>query len=315
MGDVIHALPVAAAIHCAWPETRITWIIDPRWQPLLEKNPTITATHPFPRSQFRGPLGILRFLAWCRRLRELRADAALDLQCLLRSGLMAHFSHASRVWGLSDAREGAGFFYTDRVPVLRDEHSVQRYLRVLPAMGIEIPEQPEWILPANQTCHAIPENKPFLVIHPFSRGSGKSLDGDCLDAFLETFRAHSDALCVLVGAGNCERESDAGFLNLLNRTTLTELTDILRRARFVVSVDSGPMHLAAALGTPLLSIHTWSDPRRVGPFSEKSWIWQGGEIRRQNLRAAPLTEKPFTPIDAIAAAKLAASAVSGSDQM
>lgn len=315
MGDVIHALPVATVIHRAWPETRITWIIDPRWEPLLEKNSAIAATHPFPRSQFRGPLGILRFLAWCRRLRDLNADAALDLQCLLRSGLMAHFSKAQRVWGLSDAREGAGFFYTDRVQVLKDEHSVQRYLRALPAMGIPIPEKPEWILPTNKTCGAIPENKPFVVIHPFSRGAGKSLDNDCLDAFLATFRANSDALCVLVGAGDYGRDNDAGFLNLLNHTTLAELTDILRRANFVVSVDSGPMHLAAALGTPLLSIHTWSDPRRVGPFSEKAWIWQGGEIRRQNLTAAPLPEKPFTRNDAIEAAKLAASAVSGTAQM
>jgi ADP-heptose:LPS heptosyltransferase len=309
MGDVIHALPVATAIHQAWPETRITWIIDPRWQPLLEKNPAIAATHTFPRADFRGPAGILRFLSWCRRLRELHADAALDLQCLLRSGLMAHFSKARRVWGLSDAREGAGFFHTDRISVLKNEHSVQRYLRALPAMGITPPEKPKWVLPTVETSRVIPENQPFVVIHPFSRGAGKSLDHECLDAFLSTFRSHSNALCVLVGAGDYARENDTGFLNLLNRTTLAELTSILRRAGFVASVDSGPMHLAAALGAPLLSIHTWSDPRCVGPFSEKAWIWQGGEIRRQSLTAAPLPEKPFTPRDAAEAAKLAASAV------
>ena len=309
MGDVIHALPVATAIHQAWPETRITWIIDPRWQPLLEKNPAITATHTFPRADFRGPAGILRFLTWCRRLRELRADAALDLQCLLRSGLMAHFSKARRVWGLSDAREGAGFFHTDQISVLKNEHSVQRYLRALPAMGIPVSEKPEWVLPTIETSGLIPENQPFVVIHPFSRGAGKSLDRECLDAFLSTFRSHSNALCVLVGAGDYARENEAGFLNLLNRTTLAELTSILRRASFVASVDSGPMHLAAALGTPLLSIHTWSDPRRVGPFSEKAWIWQGGEIRRQSLTTAPLSQKPFTPRDGAEAAKLAASAV------
>lgn len=315
MGDVIHALPVATAIHRTWPETRITWIIDPRWEALLKNNPALAATHPFPRSEFRGPLGMLRFLAWCRRLRELRADAALDLQCLLRSGLMARFSHARRVWGLSDAREGAGFFYTDSVPVFKNEHSVQRYLRALPAMGIPIPEKPEWILPIDTTCYAIPANKPFVVIHPFSRGAGKSLDSECLDAFLKTFRVHSDALCVMVGSGDYSRATEIGFLNLLNQTTLGELTDILRRASFVVSVDSGPMHLAAALGTPLLSIHTWSDPRSVGPFSEKAWIWQSGAIRRQSFTAAPLPEKPFTARDAAEVAKLAASALSGRPQM
>lgn len=314
MGDVIHALPVATAIHRARPQTRITWIIDPRWRPLLEKNPSISATHLFPRADFRGPSGMLRFAAWCRRLPELRADTALDLQCLLRSALMARFSKARRVWGLSDAREGAGLFYTDRISVLKNEHSVQRYLRALPAMGIPAPEVPEWVLPTGEPCGAIPENQPFIVIHPFSRGGGKSLDRECLDAFLDTFRQHSSALCVLVGAGEYARKSEAGFVNLLNRTTLSELTGILRRTAFVASVDSGPMHLAAALGTPLLSIHTWSDPRRVGPFSEKAWIWQGGEIRRQSLAAAPLPEKPFTPRDAAEAARLAASALRTSPQ-
>jgi ADP-heptose:LPS heptosyltransferase len=61
------------------------------------------------------------------------------------------------------------------------------------------------------------------------------------------------------------------------------------------------MHLAAAIGRPLLSIHTWSDPRKVGPFSENAWIWQGGEIRRQNFETPPLEEVPFT-VDAAAVA-------------
>ena len=309
MGDVIHALPVASAIHHAWPETRITWIIDPRWEPLLKGHPALAATHSFPRSDFRGPLGVLRFLAWCRRLEELRADVALDLQCLLRSGLMAYFSRARRVLGLSDAREGARFFYTESVPVFKKEHSVQRYLRALPAMGIPIPEKPEWILPTDTLCRAIPANKPFVVLHPFSRGAGKSLDEECLAAFLKTFRAHSDALCVLVGSGEHSLASDLGFLNLLNQTTLGELTDILRRANFVVSVDSGPMHLAAALGIPLLSIHTWSDPRLVGPFSKNSHVWQGGQILEQNLQRVPAPERAFTLQDAAAVGHFAANAV------
>lgn len=314
MGDVIHSLPVATAIHHAWPETRLTWIIDPRWEPLLANNPAVTATHPFPRGEFRGVAGIMRFLAWCRTLRELNADAALDLQCLLRSGLMARFSGAHRIWGLSDAREGSRFFYTHRIDVLKNEHSVHRYLRALPAMEIPTPEKPEWVLPGNTPCPAVPHEKPFVVIHPFSRGVGKSLDDASFEAFLETFRSLSTATCVLVGAGKCNRPSDATFLNLLNQTTLGELTDILRRAAFVVSVDSGPMHLAAALGTPLLSIHTWSDPRRVGPLAENAWIWQGGEIRRQNLVASPLPEKPFTSRDASEVAKFVASAIGSPTQ-
>lgn len=306
MGDVIHALPVASAIHQAWPDTRITWIIDPRWAPLLEDNPSLSATHEFPRSEFRGPLGILRFFTWCRSLRDISADAALDLQCLLRSGLMARFSAARRVWGLSDAREGAGFFYTDRVSVSDNEHAVQRYLRALPAMGIPMPEQPDWTLPRGREPKTIPKNSPFVVIHPFARGAGKSLNKECLDAFLKTFRKHSNLPCVLVGAGTYNSEIHADVLNLLHRTTLAELITILRQATFVVSVDSGPMHLAAALGTPLLSVHTWSDPRRVGPYEESAWIWQGGQIRRQNLNLTPRPQKTFSPEDACETAKFVA---------
>jgi ADP-heptose:LPS heptosyltransferase len=72
-------------------------------------------------------------------------------------------------------------------------------------------------------------------------------------------------------------------VNLLNRTTLPELCWLLRHARFTVSVDSGPMHIAAAVSANLLSIHTWSDPRKVGPFNSHApgaWIWKDGKIGR-----------------------------------
>jgi ADP-heptose:LPS heptosyltransferase len=101
-----------------------------------------------------------------------------------------------------------------------------------------------------------------------------------------------------VGAGSSGE--DFGVVDLLGKTNLLELISLLRGAKFVVSVDSGPMHLAAALEVPLLSIHTWSDPRLVGPYSETAWIWQGGEIRRQNLADAPLPERLFTEADAAA---------------
>ena len=126
MGDVIHALPVASAIHRAWPLTRITWILDPRWTELLEGNPAIAKIHPFPRQSFRGPSGLIRALRWYRGLRELKVDTVVDLQCLLRSGLMAYYSGARVVVGLGDAREGAGFFYSSLVPVRKDEHAVNR---------------------------------------------------------------------------------------------------------------------------------------------------------------------------------------------
>jgi ADP-heptose:LPS heptosyltransferase len=298
MGDVIHALPVASAIHNAWPATRITWIVDPRWAPLLEGNPAIDRLHFFPRESFRGVAGFFKSIGWYRGLRRLEPEVALDLQCLLRSGVMAACSGARQVFGLDDAREGAGFFYTRKIPVRRDEHSVKRYLRSLPALGID-PETPwAWNLPTGEPCAALTTGGAYIVLHPFSRGAGKSMDAASIRAFVEAFQSKSSLRIVVVGSGALESDLGGRVVDLLGETDLKQLIGVLRGARFVASVDSGPMHLAAALGSPLLSIHTWSDPRLVGPYSEEAWIWRGGEIRRQILSAAPLAEKGFTPGDA-----------------
>lgn len=305
LGDVVHALPVASAIRHAWPQTSVTWICDQRWTPLLEGNPAVSKIHVFPRGDFRGVGGFLRARRWYQGLKAIGAEAALDLQGLLRSGLMARSSGASRVFGLSDAREGAGLFHTDRIPVPKNEHAVLRYLRCLPAMGIPRPENLEWPLPASPVPDFFPSNAPLLALHPSARGAGKSMNTASIAAFAETFQKNCRAKIVLLGAE--AGPTINGAIDLRGKTTLGELTSILRAARFVVSVDSGPMHIAAALGTPLLSIHTWSDPRLVGPFSENAWIWQGGGIRKQDLAAAPLPEKPFTPSDARSAAEFAAS--------
>ena len=88
----------------------------------------------------------------------------------------------------------------------------------------------------------------------------------------------------------CGQELPTNTINLLNLTTIRQIIWLIGAATFVVSVDSGPMHIAAAMKARMLSIHTWSDPRSVGPFSEEAWIWQGGEIRRQQLVAPSLPE-------------------------
>lgn len=93
---------------------------------------------------------------------------------------------------------------------------------------------------------------------------------------------------IVAGTGTLQNELPDNAMNLLNQTTIREMIWLLGSAEFVVSVDSGPMHIAAATNPRMLSIHTWSDPRLVGPFSDKAWIWQGGQIRRQQIDAPSL---------------------------
>lgn len=292
MGDVIHALPVAQAIHQAWPDAALTWVIDPRWAALLEGNPAVSRVCLFPRQDFRGLEGWARAIRWYSALGELQPEYVVDLQGLLRSALMSKFCRGKVSVGLSDAREGARFFYRRRAEILPGEHAVTRYLRCLPLLGIPVPRHPEFSLPSG-TSPSLPEG--YIVLHPFARGAGKTMEAGAIRAFVEEFQERSSRPVVLIGVGESPPSWPAGLIDLAGKTSLPELIGILRHARFVVSVDSGPMHLAAALGVPLLGVHTWSDPRLVGPFTEKSWIWQGGEIRPQNFQSPPLDQKPFSP--------------------
>lgn len=307
MGDVIHALPVASAIHEAWPDTEITWLVDTRWEALLVGNPAISRIHTFPRQDFCGAAGLLRAIRWYARLRDLEPALALDLQGLFRSGLMAKLSNARRIHGLGDAREGASFFYTTTTPVEANEHAVRRYLRCLPAIGLPVPEVPDFFLPPGRLRPEVPAD--YVLLHPFSRGENKSLGPGAVRILVREIVRATGWRVVLVGTGVAPADLDSGVMDLLDRTGLEDLIGLIRRARFVVSVDSGPMHLAAALGVPLLGIHTWSDPRKVGPFGEEAWIWQGGEIRRQDPCKSPLPEQIFSDRHAEEVAKFVAAGV------
>lgn len=308
MGDVIHALPVAAAIRQAWPGAGLTWVVDPRWAPLLEGNPAVSRVHLFPRQEFRGPGGWALAARWYAALGGMRPDYVVDLQGLLRSALMAKLCRGKVVVGLSDAREGARLFYRRCGGVLRGEHAVFRYLRCLPPLGVPVPARREFFLPQG-TAPSLPDG--YIVLHPFARGAGKSMEAGAIRAFVAEFRAKSKRPVVIVGVGDPPDLPPGGVIDLAGKTSLPGLIGILRGAGFVVSADSGPMHLAAALGIPLLGVHTWSDPRRVGPFDENAWIWQGGEIRRQDFKKSPLEQKPFTPGSAREAARFVAAALDG----
>ena len=276
LGDVVHALPVVAAIREQWPECELRWLILPAWRSLVEENPGVSATILFPRDRFRGPSGWLRAAAWGGTLRDWRPDLALDLQGLLRSGLFCRLSGAPRIIGLSDAREGAGLLHTDRVSVDSRDHAVRRCLRVLEPLGIPVPAEPRFDLPDGGLPAGFDPSEPYLVLHPFARGRGKSLDVSMIRAFL---RGAAGRRVILVGRGNCPHDLPRHAENWTNRTDLGELIGMIRSASFIVSSDSGPMHLAAALRPErTLSIHFWSDPLRVGPFPGCSRIWKNGRL-------------------------------------
>ena len=283
LGDIVHTLPAVACIKKQWPQARLSWIINSEWAPLLEGNPYVDEVIEFPRSRFRGISGWIRALSWLGKIkRRIHADLTLDFQGLFRSGLIARRCTTGSVWGLSDSREGARFFYNHTVQVpSRDEpmHAVNRTLALVKALGCEIASPLEWPLPTGNAPAGFALKEGFVVLHPFSRGEGKSLSIDQVQSFCRTL---APLQVVIAGRSDLQIESVPHVHNLLNQTSLPELCWLLRHASFVVSVDSGPMHLAAALAPRLLAIHTWSDPRKVGPYRPDALVWKDDKLGRMD---------------------------------
>jgi heptosyltransferase-1 len=276
LGDVVHTLPAVSALKQHWPSTTIRWLVNPEWAPLLLGNPDVDETLLFPRQSFRGFAGPWRLLQWARGFGPAgAADLVLDFQCLLRSALVGRFCRRTRFYGLSDAREGARFFYDATVPVHSGMHAVDRYLALVQAVGAPAVLPLGWPLPDSSLPNGFAAGTPFVAIHPFSRGKGKSLPLDQLHVLCQ---ALAPLRVVLVGR-SAEKPAPLPHVeNWLNRTDLLELTALLRKAAWTLSVDSGPMHIAAALSPRVVSIHTWSDPNRVGPYPQEAWVWQNGAL-------------------------------------
>lgn len=277
LGDIVHTLPSLHALRQSLPNSRFYWIINSEWSPLLLGNPDLTEVIPFPRQSFRGLAGVPKFLNWCRQLGQYHPDLVLDFQGLLRSAWIARSTRGKTLLGLSDAREGARFFYQRTAHVDSQQHSVERYLTLASLAGASIPEKPHFGLPAGRPIPEFELPERFVVLHPFARGANKSLWSS---EIYELTRALAPLAVVVVGRAETDFRFARNSVSLVNQTDLLQLIWLLRRASFVISVDSGPMHLAAAVSRQLLSIHFWSDPKQVGPYRQDAWVWQNSRICR-----------------------------------
>ncbi len=287
LGDIIHALPAIHDLKTHFPHLEIRWLANTEWTPILEGNPHLNGIIAFPRSAFRGVIGGWKAWRWLQHLhRDFRPDLVLDLQGLLRSGIISWFSRGTKRVGLSDAREGSSWFHHFQVPVDPTAHAVDRYREVPRVLGAPLASEPVFTLPKGTPIdRPLPDG--FIALHPFSRGEGKSLTSDHVNAYC----AQAPLPVVVLGRVDpltrAQLRLPEHCLDLLNSTSIPQLITCLRRATGVISVDSGPMHLAAALQPArTLSIHTWSDPRKVGPYSSESWVLKGSTVaHRQDLSA------------------------------
>ena len=169
------------------------------------------------------------------------------------------------------------FFYNKIAHVDRRAHAVERYLKLAETIGAPISRELRFPLPTGDALPRFDEDSPFILLHPYARGRRKSLSNAIIQEFC---RAFAPTRVILVGRTHRKFSPPENCLNLINQTTLLQLVYLIRTAQFTISVDSGPMHIAAAIYDRLISIHTWSDPLRVGPYNPSAWVWKSGQLRR-----------------------------------
>jgi heptosyltransferase-1 len=263
MGDIIHALPAVASLKHSFPGARVTWVVEPRWAPLLEANPFVDRVTPLRRGTARGILE-----SW-REIRCERYEFAVDFQGLIKSAATAACARPTRIFGFhrSQAREpAAALFYSDEVRSA-SEHVVDRNLDLAVAAGATAalrvfplpPGAPEGELP-----HA-----DFVLASPLAGWRRKQWPLAYYGALAARLRAELGMALVLDGPESASAELAEVAGAQRHFSGLPGLIDATRRAAAVVGVDSGPMHLAAALGRPGVAIFGPTDPARNGPYASK----------------------------------------------
>ena len=285
IGDVIHALPVSYAIKETYPDAHLTWVVEPPARELLEGNPYIDDILVFEKKKFKSVRGFLQNIGpFKARLRQRQYDAALDLQGLFKSAAIAWLSQAPLRLGTCNMRE-----LSDRVsrPIVGPHaqgHIVERYLDVARALGcrvgkvmfpMEVSRRDQDLAGRIlQQAGANPAN-PYVVLvvgggWPNKRWPTKYF------AQLADHLYSQQRIPVLVGGGavdegraaEIQAQAEIPPINIVSRTSLKQLAHILRQAQAVVGGDTGPVHLAAGIGTPTIMLMGPTDANRNGPYGQ-----------------------------------------------
>jgi lipopolysaccharide heptosyltransferase I len=275
MGDVIHAIPAASALRDTFPHARIDWAIDPKWARLLEGNPDITEVIAADRKSASGVAALIR------KMRAAKYTCAIDFQALYKSALLAFASGAPRRVGFqsSYAREGlASLLYTDCLNP-RGPHKVDHNLTLAEFAGAKKPA-PRFPLAIHMedeehasrelAAHSLTD---FYVLNPGGGWLSKCWPAERYGELHRTLAARYGWRGVVTfgpGEEYLAREVVQAAGDPPSVATLLglgPLMALMRRAKFVISADTGPLHLAAALDAPVVGLFGPTDPARNGPYS------------------------------------------------
>jgi heptosyltransferase-1 len=289
LGDIVHSLPVLDALRRCFPGAEIHWLVAKGLEGILDGHPMLRKVWIIRKDEWKR---ITRFYSTVAELRKLfrslrteRFDCVLDLQGLLRSGLIAKATGAPVRIGFQEAREGSTLFYTHMVSGGMDVHAVDRYLRLAAYLGCDI-SKVRFPLPlfTGGAPEGVPAAGEYAVMAP---GARKPVNRWAAGRFGE-LAARLPMMTVVVGSSSDRalaeevvRMSQGKAVSLAGKTDLKKLVSVIKDARFMVSNDTGPMHIAAAVGVPVFALFGPANPARTGPYG------RGHTVIRKEIGCSP----------------------------
>jgi len=282
LGDVVHSLPFLNAMNTCFPDAEIHWVIAKGLEGLLEGHPMIdrliVINKDLWKNLSRAGSTLKEIRELFRQLRHEKYDVVVDLQGLLRSGLITRATHAPLRIGFQEAREGSRFFYTKKVKGGRDIHAVDRYMKVAEALGCVVQER---VFPFSSgegdEKRSPAACAPYAVLVPGARWKTKIWPAENFGRLAALLPLGS----VIVGskadkqiADAVVAHSDGKAVSAAGETNLRQLIEVMRSAEVVITNDSGPMHIAAALSIPVIAIFGPTSPERTGPYGKGHLVLQ-----------------------------------------
>lgn len=280
---MVQALPVLRLLKKHLPGADIYWWIETGLAPLLEGDPDLAGVIHFDRRRWAKPEHWLELWQHIRWLRVQRFDWVIDLQCLLRSATIAWLADGKFLAGLDEVREGASGFYDLAVPrASYHTHAVDWYLSVLPRLGVPTHWNFDWLPERPNVAAAVrrkwnpPTAARWIALQPGARWLNKRWPANHFAELIKLLSVqHSEARFAVFGGKDDVEMAETIIavapdqcVNLVGKTTLPEMVEWLRLCELLVTNDTGPMHVAAALQKPVVGIFGPTEASRTGPYGQ-----------------------------------------------
>lgn len=283
IGDVVHTLPILNLLRRRFPSAKISWLLTPACVGLLDGHPQLDEIILFDRRRFgkswRDLSAASELISFAADLRARKFDLVIDLQGLLRSGWLTWQTGAAARVGFANAREFASLAYTHRVKVSTDEqHAIERYLSIAEALGCgRTPVEFTFATDSADRDFAttlLAGMDRFAVLLPGTNWATKRWPVEYFAELVQPLREKWNLQTVIAGGPDVQplAAKIPGARDLTGKTNLRQLTALLESAAIVIANDSGPMHIASALGKRLVTLFGPTNPTRTGPYGRPDTV-------------------------------------------